>query len=48
MLTLLILIPIVGSLLLIPINENSIESRTKMKNIAITTAIINFIISLFL
>ncbi len=29
-------------------NENSIESRTKMKQIAITTSLINFILSIFL
>jgi len=48
MLALLILIPILGSLLLIPVNENSTASRTKMKNIALTTSLINFVISLFL
>ena len=48
MLTLLILIPILGSLLLIPINEELSENKTKMKNIAITTSLINFIISIFL
>jgi NADH-ubiquinone oxidoreductase chain 4 len=48
MLTILILIPIIGSLLLIPINEDSLENRTKMKYIAITTSLINLIVSLFL
>lgn len=48
MLTILILIPIIGSLLLIPINEESLENRTKMKYIAITTSLINLIVSLFL
>ena len=48
MLSLLILIPIIGSLLLIPINENSKENHTKMKHIAITTSLINFIISILL
>lgn len=48
MLTALLLVPIIGSFLLLPINENSDESRTKMKHIAITTAVINFIISIFL
>jgi NADH-ubiquinone oxidoreductase chain 4 len=48
MLTILILIPIIGSLLLIPINEDSLDNRTKMKYIAITTSLINLIVSLFL
>jgi NADH-ubiquinone oxidoreductase chain 4 len=48
MLTVLILIPIIGSLLLIPINEEYSENRTKMKYIAITTSLINLILSLFL
>ena len=48
MLTLLILIPIIGSFLLVPINEDSVINQTKMKHIALTTSLINFIISLFL
>jgi NADH-ubiquinone oxidoreductase chain 4 len=48
MLTLLILVPIIGSFILIPINENSTQSRTQMKQIAITTSLINLIISIFL
>jgi len=48
MLALLILVPILGSLFLIPVNENSTESRTKMKSIAITTSLINFVISIFI
>jgi len=48
MLTVLILIPILGSLLLIPINDESFENRTKMKYIAISTSLINFIVSLVL
>lgn len=48
MLTSLLLVPIIGSLLLIPITENSPESRTKMKQIAITTSLINLVISVFL
>ena len=44
----LLLIPIIGTFILIPMNENSIESRTKMKQIAITTSLINFILSIFL
>jgi NADH-ubiquinone oxidoreductase chain 4 len=48
MITSLLLVPIIGSFILIPMNENSTESRKKMKQIAITTSLINFIISIFL
>jgi len=48
MITSLLLVPIIGSFILIPMNENSTESRQKMKQIAITTSLINFIISIFL
>ena len=48
MLILLILIPIIGSFLLIPINENNYNNQTKMKKIAIFTSLINLIISIFL
>jgi NADH-ubiquinone oxidoreductase chain 4 len=48
MIPLLILIPIIGSLCLIPITENSKDSQTKMKNIALSTSLINFFISIIL
>src|SRR5882724_5083104 len=48
MLASLILIPVLGSLCLIPITENSLESRNKMKKIALTTSLITFLISLIL
>ena len=44
MITLLLLIPIIGSMLLLPINENEL----KMKQIALTTSLINLFISLFI
>ena len=44
MITLLLLIPIIGSMLLLPINENEL----KMKQIALTTSLINLFISLFM
>ena len=44
MITLLLLIPIIGSLLLLPINEDEL----KMKQIALTTSLINLFISLFM
>jgi len=50
MITFLLLVPIIGSFILIPMNENSTvrNNRTKMKQIAITTSLINLIISIFL
>ena len=44
MISLLLLIPIIGSLLLLPINEDEL----KMKQIALTTSLINLFISLFM
>ena len=35
MLQLLLIIPIIGSLLILPIQENSIENENKMKNISL-------------
>jgi hypothetical protein len=46
MISLLLLIPIIGSILLLPIKENS--NQLKMKQIALTTSLINFFISLFM
>jgi NADH-ubiquinone oxidoreductase chain 4 len=48
MLSLLLLIPIIGSLLLLTIPENSIENKLKMKRITIITMLINFIISIYI
>ena len=47
MLQLLLIIPIIGSLLTILVPETTIENKTKIKNIAITTSMINFLISIF-
>src|SRR5215813_5236717 len=47
MITFLLLIPIVGSLIILPMS-NSIESQNKMKKIALITSLINFFISLFI
>jgi proton-translocating NADH-quinone oxidoreductase chain M len=47
MLTLLLLIPLLGSLIILPMS-NSLESKNQMKKIALTTSLINFFISLFL
>jgi NADH-ubiquinone oxidoreductase chain 4 len=47
MLTLLILIPLLGSLLILPMSD-TLESQSQMKKIALTTSLINFFISLFI
>nr|YP_010243079.1 NADH dehydrogenase subunit 4 [Coprinus comatus]QTJ26212.1 NADH dehydrogenase subunit 4 [Coprinus comatus] len=47
MITLLLLIPLIGSLILLPMS-NTIESQSQMKKIALTTSLINFFVSLFL
>ena len=47
MITLLLLIPIIGSLVILPMS-NTIESQNQMKKIALTTSLINFFISLFI
>nr|YP_010955426.1 NADH dehydrogenase subunit 4 [Butyriboletus hainanensis]WMX20516.1 NADH dehydrogenase subunit 4 [Butyriboletus hainanensis] len=48
MLTLLLIIPIIGSLFILSIKENTLNSQSKMRTIAITTALINLLISIFL
>jgi NADH-ubiquinone oxidoreductase chain 4 len=48
MLTLLLIIPIIGSLFILSIQENSLNSQSKMRTIAITTSLINLLISIFL
>jgi NADH-ubiquinone oxidoreductase chain 4 len=48
MINLLLLVPILGSLILIPIQEKSIKSQSIMKNIALITSLINFLISIFI
>ena len=48
MITLLLLIPVLGSIILLPIEDNSIKNQLKMKQIALTTSLINFVISLFI
>lgn len=47
MITLLLLIPILGSLIILPMSNN-IESQNQMKKIALATSLINFFISLFI
>jgi NADH-ubiquinone oxidoreductase chain 4 len=48
MLTLLLIIPIIGSLIILSIQENTLNSHSKMRTIAITTSLINLLISIFL
>ena len=48
MLSLLLLIPIIGSLLLLTIPEDSIENKIKMKRITLITMLINFLISIYI
>jgi NADH-ubiquinone oxidoreductase chain 4 len=47
MLTLLLLIPLLGSLIILPMS-NTLESKNQMKKIALTTSLINFFISFFI
>lgn len=48
MITTLLLVPVIGSLFLLPLNENTPESRTTLKQIAIATSLINLLVSVFL
>ena len=48
MLSLLLLIPILGSLLLLTIPEDSIENKIRMKRITLITMLINFLISIYI
>jgi NADH-ubiquinone oxidoreductase chain 4 len=48
MLSLLLLIPIIGSLLLLTIPEDSIENKIRIKRITLITMLINFLISIYI
>ena len=48
MLSLLLIVPIIGSLLLLTIRENSIKNKLKMKRITLITMLINFLISIYI
>lgn len=48
MLSLLLLIPIIGSLLLLTIPEESIENKIRMKRITLITMLINFLVSIYI
>jgi NADH-ubiquinone oxidoreductase chain 4 len=48
MLSLLLIVPIIGSILLLTIPENSIENKLRMKRLTLITMLINFIISIYI
>lgn len=48
MITLLLLIPIIGSILLLPMTNSSKKNHQKMKQIALSTSLLNFLISLII
>jgi len=48
MIQLLILIPVLGSLILLPIKEISINSKNQIRNIAVITSLINFIVTIII
>jgi NADH-ubiquinone oxidoreductase chain 4 len=48
MLTLLLIIPLIGCLFLLPIEESSIAAENKMKKIALSTSLLNLIISILI
>lgn len=47
MITLLLLIPIIGSLILLPLQGDSIQGKSNLKRIALFTSLINLVISIF-
>lgn len=48
MISSLLLIPVIGSLILIPIQEDSIKNKYLIKNIALITSLVNFLISILM
>jgi len=48
MLTLLLITPLIGSLFILSIQENTINSHSKMRTIAIISSLVTFLISIFL
>ena len=47
-LQLLLIIPIIGSLLTMLVPETTLVNKNKIKNIALTTAMVNFLVSIIL
>ena len=48
MLTLLLLIPVIGSIYLLLIEENTREDQIKIKNISLVTSLLTFLLSIFI
>ena len=48
MLTLLLIIPLVGALMLAPMQGNTVQSESQMKRLALGTSLINFVLSIVL
>lgn len=48
MLTLLLIIPLVGALMLAPMQGNTLQSESQMKRVALGTSLINFVLSIVL
>ena len=48
MITLLLLIPLIGCLMLLPIEEKSIMAKNKLKKIALSISLLNLIVSIFM
>ena len=48
MLTLLLIIPLVGALILAPMQGNTVQSESQMKRLALGTSLINFVLSIVL
>ena len=48
MITLLLLVPIIGSLIIISIKEKKVNSNNLIKNIALITSLVNLIISIIM
>jgi NADH-ubiquinone oxidoreductase chain 4 len=44
----LLIIPLIGSLLLLPIEDNSTIARNKMKKIALSVSLLNLMVSIFM
>lgn len=48
MLTLLLTLPLIGILSLVPLQEDSEQSKSRMKRIALGISLINFIVSIIM
>jgi NADH-ubiquinone oxidoreductase chain 4 len=47
MLSLLLIIPLLGSIILIPMQADSLQNQEKMKKIALLTSLVNFLLSIY-